>query len=133
MDKPKSIILIIFFSVKSKFSGLKSLLNKSELPVNDIIFVNVFESVDNLSKKQAGFTFPESSLFHNIIEQLSFRSVFHDNKEVFRVFDDFIYLDDINMVQFLEERDFSLDSFTILIKDNFCLFKYFDCHFFVSR
>ena len=101
--------------------------------VHYIEFVNVLDSIDYLLEEPASFLLLDSLVGNNVVEQFSAGGVLHNQKQLFRGFDDFVQLDDVYVSQKLQNVYFSTHSLHIRNVDYSFLFKDFNCDLFVCQ
>ena len=94
----------------------------------DFVGVQIFDSSKNLVEKAAGFPVLEPFLLHNMVKELTTRSVLHDQEQLFGCFNNFVQLDDVGMSDYLEYLNFSHHSVDVCLVIDFFLFQYFDCY-----
>jgi hypothetical protein len=81
--------------------------------MDDPELMDILDATDDLLKHFAGFFLSHSLLGHDIIEKLSVFHILHNEKKVFRSFNDLVELDDVGVPDEFEDVDFSRDSFNI--------------------
>ena len=94
----------------------------------DFVGVQIFDSSKNLVEKAAGFPVLEPFLLHNMVKELTTRSVLHDQEQLFGCFNNFVQLDYVGMSDYLEYLNFSHHSVDVCLVIDFFLFQYFDCY-----
>lgn len=98
--------------------------------MNNVEFVHVLNTFDELPEEFAGFAFFESFFLDDLLKEFTLRDELHDEEELFGGFDNFVELDKIGVSDLFEDVYFAGDSFYIGNIDNFIFFKYFDGNFF---
>lgn len=93
----------------------------------------IFDSWNDLLKKFACLFFWNARFFYNIIKQFSTTCELHDQvKLTWRLYD-LIELDNVRVSDQFKNVNFTSDSLNIRHVAYAALFKYFDCHTFLSE
>ena len=108
--------------------------------MDDADLVNILDSCQDLLHETDCFAFVQPLLFHDMIEQFSSRSVFHNEVDVGFGLDDLnqerqylIELHDVRVPQDFQDADFASDSLDICLFCYFFLLQSLDCYFFSCR
>lgn len=103
-----------------------------QVSVDDAQFVNVLYAGDDLLVHFGSFILLEPAVFDDVLEELSARTILHDQVQVIIVFNHLVQLNDVRVPDFLEDCDFSVDSVNIGLILDFIFFQYFDGHLVAS-
>lgn len=102
---------------------LKQKVFRLEVPVADLMFVEVLDGREHLLHQISCFLFAKPSVLHNFVEQLSALSQLHDDVDVAVINIALVELDDVGVVYlpqyfqfFFQQSDFLFD---ILTEDTF--------------
>lgn len=93
--------------------------------MTDTALVQVLNSADQLPVELCSLLFVEASITDNEIEQLATVGMFHNHEKFLFCLNDFVKLDDVRVSNFLEDLDFSGDSFDVLLVIDFLFLKNF--------
>uniref|UniRef100_A0A6B2L9X4 Uncharacterized protein n=1 Tax=Arcella intermedia TaxID=1963864 RepID=A0A6B2L9X4_9EUKA len=107
-------------------AGAKEVLGL-EITVSYSLFVEVLDGVQDLLNNVHCALLGVIALVHYTVEQLASVDEFHNDVDVFIVFEDFNELKDVDVVYFFHDFDFSLEKFDVVLDEG--LLDYFDCEF----
>ena len=81
--------------------------------MHDAKFVDILNAWDDLLVHFAGFLLFKSSILDNMLEQLTTRTILHDQVQVVVVLNHLVQLNDVRVSHFLKDRDLTVDAVNI--------------------
>ena len=81
--------------------------------MGDVVTVQELDSLYDLVVKEGSFFLFQAPLLHNVIEELSAFCVLHDHVDCLIILNDIVQLDDIAVLDFLQNFDFTTYTPTI--------------------
>ena len=101
--------------------------------MNDVDFVEILYSLDNLVEETARLNILEPFILNNVVEQFSLSCKLHDQEKLFRSLDNLIKLDDVAVSDCPQDLYFPRNPFYIGVVLYFTFFQNLNSHLLVSK
>ena len=101
--------------------------------MHDAYFMDILDAGDELVEHFSCFSFRDSLVLDDVIEELALFHELHDQKELFRCFDDFVKLDYMGVPDQFQDMNLPTNPLNIGHLTYFTLFQDFDGNLLLCR